>query len=255
MSKRITLKKKLREGRPLFGLVHALNDLAVAGIAAAAGIDWLFIEGEHSALSFTEIERVLQVLPPSCPGVVRVPLADEIWVKKVLDSGADGIIFPQINTAEEAARAVSWCRYPPQGRRGIGLARAHGYGKTFGEYLDHANEDVCVIVQVEQKEGAENIEEIVRVEGIDVIFVGPYDLSASLGLTGRVDHPEVRSRIDHIFRTAKEAGLYTAIFGMDAAAVQPYLEAGFDLFAVGLDFDYFSRALQRELSLFRRMGG
>ena len=249
----MTLKEKLEQNRPLFGTVIALAEPALAEIAARSGVDWLFIEGEHSSLGFAEIEAILRALPPQCPGVVRVPKADEIWVKKVLDSGAAGIIFPQINTPEEAARAVSWCKYPPAGVRGTGLARAHGYGADFGEYIQHANDDIAVVIQVEQREGAENIEEIVKVEGIDVLFIGPYDLSASMGLTGQVEHPEVQKTVEHIFRTAKKAGLKTGIFGMDAQAVGKYIKQGYDLFSIGLDFDYFAKALQKEVEKFRKI--
>jgi 2-keto-3-deoxy-L-rhamnonate aldolase RhmA len=167
--------------------------------------------------------------------VVRVPGAEEGPIKKILDQGAEGIIVPQVNTVEQAASVVRFARYAPSGSRGVGLARAHGYGMRFQEYLETANERVGVIVQAENVRAVENIESIVTVPGIDAVLIGPYDLAASLGKMGRIDDPAVTDAIDHVTRTCQAAGIPLGYFGVSAAAIRPYMERGYTLIAAGVD--------------------
>ena len=162
-------------------------------------------------------------------------LLDEVPIKKALDLGAAGIITPQVNTPEQAASVVDFCRYPPLGSRGTGLARAHGYGLQFAEYVAHANHRILVVVQAEHRDAVENIEAIVQVSGVDCVFVGPYDLSASLGRPGEVQHPEVIAAIERIESVCKAAKMPLGIFGLTAESVKPYIERGFSLITVGID--------------------
>ena len=164
-----------------------------------------------------------------------MPAASEVPIKKALDLGAVGIIAPQVNTAEQAERVVQWSRYAPDGTRGVGLARAHGYGMRFDEYIKTANEQVAVIVQAEHAQAVENIEAIVKVPGIDAVLIGPYDLSASLGKMGQINDPAVTEAIDHVTDTCLAANIRLGMFGVTADAVKPYVERGYTLIVAGVD--------------------
>jgi 2-keto-3-deoxy-L-rhamnonate aldolase RhmA len=207
----------------------------VAEVLAAAGFDWLFIDAEHSPLEARDIQALLQGAGTDTPCVVRLASSDEVPIKKALDLGVAGIIAPQVNSAEHAEAVVRFSKYAPSGTRGVGIGRAHGYGLGFQEYVDSANESVAVIVQAEHVDAVENIASIVAVPGIDGVLVGPYDLSASLGRLGQVDHPEVTSAIDHVARTCREAGVRLGIFGTSPDAVRSYIQKGYTLITVGVD--------------------
>ncbi|MCA9072173.1 MAG: 2,4-dihydroxyhept-2-ene-1,7-dioic acid aldolase, partial [Planctomycetaceae bacterium] len=164
-----SFRQDLRDHKLLLGTMVTLPTPATAELLADLGFDWLFIDGEHGPLDTAEILALLQTVGDKSACVVRVPVAEETPIKKVLDLGATGIIAPQVNTAEHAANVVKWSRYAPQGSRGVGLARAHGYGMQFQEYVESANDRVAVIVQAEHVQAVENIESIVQVEGIDAV--------------------------------------------------------------------------------------
>lgn len=228
-------RQRLLDGELLVGTMLSLTSSDVAEILAEAGFDWLFVDGEHAAFDVRDLQNVLQGAGKDTPGIIRLPVGDEVSIKRALDVGAAGIIVPQVNTAEQAERVVDFAKYPPQGIRGVGLARAQGYGLRFAEYMQTANEDVAVIVQAEHRDAVDNIEKIVRVEGIDGIFVGPYDLSASLGQTGQVDHPDVEAAIDRVREACLEAGVRLGIFGVSAGELKSYIEKGFTFIVAGAD--------------------
>lgn len=230
-----SLRSRLQAGDTLLGTMVTLPNAAVAEILADVGFDWLFVDGEHGPLTIHDIEGILQAVGHRTPCLVRVPAAGEIPIKTVLDLGADGIIVPQVNSAEEAARVVQWARYAPLGSRGVGLARAHGYGRRFKEYVETANERTAVVVQAEHIRAVENIESIVKVPGIDAVLLGPYDLSASLGKMGQIDDPAVLSAIDHITTVCQAAKIPLGYFGVTASAVQPFIDRGYTLITAGVD--------------------
>jgi 2-keto-3-deoxy-L-rhamnonate aldolase RhmA len=230
-----TFRKRLLKGEPLFGTMVTLTAPAASEVIANTGFDWLFIDGEHGPFETGDVAAVLQAVGHRVACIVRVPVVAELPIKKALDLGAHGIIAPQVNTVEQAQAVVSWCRYSPQGARGVGLARAHGYGSTFSEYLKSANEEVTVIVQAEHIQAVENIEAIIQVPGIDAILIGPYDLSSSLGKLGQLDDPAVVGAIDHVTNTCVAAGMPLGIFGITADAVRKYYDRGFTLIAAGVD--------------------
>jgi len=214
----------------------------VAEILVELGYQWLFVDGEHGPLETAEVLAILQAVGDQVPCIVRVPAAAEVPIKKMLDLGAAGIIAPQVNTAQQAADVVAWSLYAPEGRRGVGLARAHGYGLNFQEYVESANQEITVIVQAEHAEAVENIEQIVRVKGIDAVLLGPYDLAASLGKMGQVDDPEVTGAIDRITAACQAAGIPLGIFGVSAEAIQPYIEKGYNLVVAGTDTIFLASA-------------
>jgi len=143
-------------------------------VLASLGFDWLFVDAEHGPLETAELLGILTAVNGRAACLVRVPSCDAVQIAKALDLGADGIIVPQVNTPEQAAAAARFARYPPEGTRGVGLARAHGYGLKFKEYVESANREIAVVVQAEHATAVENIDAIARVAGVDAILLGPY---------------------------------------------------------------------------------
>jgi 2-dehydro-3-deoxyglucarate aldolase len=246
-----TFRKRLKAGETLLGSMVTLPVAAVAEILAELGFDWLFIDGEHGPLETAEVLAMLQAVGDRIACIVRVPGSEEGPIKKILDQGAEGIIVPQVNTAEQAANIVRFARYSPRGSRGVGLSRAQGYGLRFGQYLATANDQIAVIVQAEHVRAVENIESIVKVEGIDAILIGPYDLAASLGKMGQIDDPAVIGAIEHVTKTCQSAGLPLGYFGVTAEATRPYAERGYTLIAAGADTLFLAGAAKRVLEELR----
>jgi 2-dehydro-3-deoxyglucarate aldolase/4-hydroxy-2-oxoheptanedioate aldolase len=246
-----SLRKRLWAGELLIGTIISLGAAEVAELISLLGFDWLFVDLEHSALDMAAAQAILQAASPTTPCLVRVPVNDEVWVKKCLDLGPAGLIVPQICTQEAAQRAVAYCKYPPAGRRGVGIARAHGFGVNFADYVARANEETALIVQVEHIEAVANIDAIVQVSGIDCVFVGPYDLSGSMGKIGEVTHPDVLAAISRVEDCCREADMPLGIFGATAEAVAPYIERGYRLIAVGVDVTLLAQAAESTLAALR----
>jgi 2-dehydro-3-deoxyglucarate aldolase len=230
-----SFRTRLRSNEALIGTIISLPSPAIAEILVEAGFDWLFIDLEHSAMDAGDAQAILQAVAGRAGCMVRVPLNDEIWIKKALDAGADGIIVPQVNTMEEAQRAVRFSKYPPQGTRSVGIGRAHGYGGRFNEYVAQANGETVVMVQVEHVRAVENLEQILTVEGIDAVFIGPYDLSASMDLVGQLDHPQVQAALGRVREVCLAHKMPLAIFTVSAERVETYLGQGFTLIALSGD--------------------
>ena len=241
-------RKKLRSGELLIGTMITLNSPEVAEIMKLAGYDWLFLDAEHGSLETLEMQRILQAAGSQTPCLVRVSISDEVPIKKALDIGAAGIIAPLVNSQQQAERVVRLAKYAPLGTRGVGLSRAHSYGFKFQEYLEKANEDITVVIQVEHIESVNNIERIAQVKGVDGVFVGPYDLSASLGILGKVNHPKVVAAIERVTEVCQDAGIPLGIFGISAKAVRPYMERGYTLIAVSADIMMLGEAGRQLLS-------
>jgi 2-dehydro-3-deoxyglucarate aldolase len=244
-------RRRLIDGEKLIGTMVTLPTPCTAEILADVGFDWFFVDGEHGPLDSAEILGILQAVGDRIPCIVRVPAADEGLIKRVLDLGAAGIIVPQVNTAQQAADVVRFSRYAPEGSRGVGLGRAQGYGMRFAEYLESANDQVAVIVQAEHATAVENIEEIVKVPGVDAIQLGPYDLSASLGKMGQINDPVVTAAIDRITDACDAAGMVRGNFGVDAATVRTYIDQGYTLITVGVDTLYLGNAAKNALAELR----
>ena len=236
-----SFRTRLRSGERLVAPLVTLNSPAVAELMAAVGFDWLFIDAEHAPLEPFQMQAMIQGAGTT-PCIIRLPVGEEVPIKKALDIGAAGIIAPQVNSADHARRIVQAAKYAPIGQRGLGIARAHGYGLKVREYMQSANDDTAVIVQAEHHDAVEHIRDIVRVDGVDGVLIGPYDLSASLGRPGAVDHPDVRSAIDRVRAACAEVQLPIGIFGLTAEAVQPYIEQGFTMIVVGVDTVYMANA-------------
>jgi 2-keto-3-deoxy-L-rhamnonate aldolase RhmA len=244
-------RARLKRGEQLLGTMVTLASGASAEILASLGFDWLFVDGEHGPLEARELMEILQAVGDKAACIVRVPEAAEVPIKRALDLGAHGIIVPQVNTAEQAADVVRFARYAPEGARGVGLARAHGYGLKFREYLSAANKEITVVVQAEHARAVDNIEAIVRVPGVDAVLLGPYDLSASLGKLGKIDDPAVVVAIDRVTAACKAVGMPLGYFGVTAAAVRPYAARGYTLLVAGVDTLYLANGANALLAELR----
>lgn len=225
----------LKNGPTQIGTMVTVAAPEVTEVLAAAGFDWLFIDGEHGALGVSEVQSILISAGRDIDCLVRVPGIESVMIQQALDLCAAGIIVPQVNTAAEAARVVDSCRYPPEGSRGTGLARAHGYGSRFDEYISTANQQVSVVIQAEHFQAADNIEEIVQVPGVDCIFIGPYDLSASFNKAGQINDIEVVAAMEKIERVCQANQMPLGIFGVQPESLKKYVQRHYALVAVGVD--------------------
>jgi 2-keto-3-deoxy-L-rhamnonate aldolase RhmA len=231
---RPSFRQRVAAGERLIGTIITLSDPALTEVMSQAGFDWLWFDGEHTTLDAEAIQSLMRAAGV-CHPFVRVPAVDEIWVKKLLDAGAEGIVFPLVNTREQAERAVALTKYPPLGERSIGFARAQAYGVTFDSYLGNANYWVCTTLQIEHIMAVENIDAILAVPGIDALVVGPYDLSSSMGLPGKLDAPEVQSAIDRVVLACCRAQKTLGIFAPNVDRALLALERGYDFVVVGID--------------------
>jgi 2-dehydro-3-deoxyglucarate aldolase/4-hydroxy-2-oxoheptanedioate aldolase len=207
----------------------------VAEIIAMSGFDWVFIDMEHSAISLESVQNAIQIMEGKILTIVRVPSNDEVWIKRVLDTGCDGILVPMVNSAEEAEKVVQASMYPPEGRRSVGLARAHKYGASFMEYVDNANKDILVMIQCEHRDAVKNFDDILKVKGINSVFIGPYDLSASMGLTGQISHPDVQASINVVKEKCRQAGMPYGIYSSVTDDMISEIQTGCTFLLTGVD--------------------
>ncbi|MDE2347377.1 MAG: 2-dehydro-3-deoxyglucarate aldolase [Gammaproteobacteria bacterium] len=221
---------------PLLGTWLMSAAPAVAEALGFCGFDFLVVDMEHSPIDAAETIGLLRAIAGTpCEPVVRIPWNDQIVVKRVLDSGARSVMFPFVQSAEEAAAAVSYTRYPPDGVRGVAaIHRASRYGRS-SDYLRGANAGIAVVIQLETPEAIELLPRIAAVPGVDSLFVGPGDLSAAMGRIGEVAHPEVQALIAKAARDAHAAGKPIGIVGGNPDMVARFLGYGYDWVAVGSD--------------------
>lgn len=232
------LKTKLEEKQIAVGSWISLAHPAIAEIMAKAGFDWLVVDMEHSVITIREAEELIRVIDLcGVAPLVRLSSNDPIQIKRVMDAGAHGIIVPMVNSVSEAKQAVSAVRYPPQGTRGVGLARAQGYGSNFDNYLNRINKESVIIVQIEHINAVNNLESILSVEGVDGFIVGPYDLSGSLGVPGQFDHIFMREAMKKIISvgaaSSKAPGIH--VVEPDIEELKCRIEQGYRFVAYSVD--------------------
>lgn len=240
-------KTALAQREPQIGLWLALADAYCAEICAGAGFDWLLIDGEHAPNGLTDILAQLQAIAayPGTNAIARVPVGEAALIKQYLDLGAQTVLVPMVDTAEQAAHLVRACRYPqdddhvnaPGGRggiRGMAGARASRWGR-YPHYAKEANDRVCLLVQAETRTALQNLDAIAATPGVDGVFIGPADLSASLGHVGDPNHPEVQVAIEDAIARILKAGKAPGILTSDEAQARHYLALGAVFVAVGLD--------------------
>ena len=236
------LKNKLINNKITIGSWMTLAHAGIAEILAKTGFDWLVIDLEHSVITIREAEELIRIIElHGITPLVRLSSNDSTQTKRVMDAGAHGVIVPMVNSAEDALRAVNGVHYPPIGKRGVGLARAQGYGSNFNDYVTWLRQESIVIVQIEHIDAVEHLEEILSVNGIDGFLVGPYDLSGSLGIPGEFDHPymkEAMKKIDDIIHSSeKAAGIH--IVEPDIQKLNENILKGYRFLAFSLDIRMF----------------
>ena len=215
-----------------------LGHPAVAEIMASAGFDWLAVDMEHSTISLREAEELIRIIElKNVVPLVRLASNNPEHIKRIMDAGAHGVIVPMVNTSEEARTAVSAVKYPPEGSRSIGLARAQGYGPRFLEYFNWQRENSLVVVQIEHINAVDNLEAILTVKGVDAYIVGPYDLSGSLGLPGQFDAPEYVESMAKIRSVSNQLGVPGGVHIVepDPAQLRLRIEEGNRFIAYGVD--------------------
>ena len=230
-------KAALAAKNPQIGLWLSLANSYTAELCASTGFGWLLLDSEHAPNDVRAILQQLQAVAPypSHP-IVRPVSGDVALIKQLLDIGAQTLLVPMVDTAEQARRLVSAMRYPPEGMRGVGsaVARVSRFGLR-SDYLDRANGEVCLLVQAETRQALENLDEICAVDGVDGVFIGPADLSASLGHRGNPGHPEVQAAIEGAIRRIVASDKAAGTLVSDNALARRYLELGCSFVAVGLD--------------------
>lgn len=239
-------KQALQDGRVQYGCWVGMADPYAAEIAGTAGFDWLLIDGEHAPNDLRSILGQVQALAGSSSHpVVRLPLGDARMIKQVMDIGVQTLLIPMVESAAQAEDLVRATRYPPQGYRGVGsaLARASRFS-GIPDYLPTANGEVCLLVQVENRAGLAALDDILAVEGVDGVFIGPSDLAADMGHLGNPGAPEVVDAVLDALRRIKAVGKAPGILTVSDSFIQQSEEAGATFIAVGIDVTLFAKALR-----------
>jgi 2-dehydro-3-deoxyglucarate aldolase/4-hydroxy-2-oxoheptanedioate aldolase len=244
-------RTRLRRRDLLVGPLVTLSDAAVAEVFALAGCDWLWLDLEHAPLSLADLQQHVRAVAGRAGTLVRVPWNDPVRVKQVLDLDCAGVIIPQVRTAEESRAAVAATKYPPEGIRSVGIARAQRYGLTLNEYVQTANDAVAVVLQLEHVDALPHVAEILAVPGVDAVLIGPYDLSASMGRPGQITHPEVAAAVTAIAEACTRQGMPWGAFAPDVASANAVIARGATLVAVGTDAMYLWRGVRTVLAELR----
>lgn len=240
------LKRRLARGETLHGCWLGMADAYAAEMAATCGFDWLLIDGEHAPNDLRSTLAQLAAIEPSeSLPVVRLRDDDPARIKQALDAGAQSLVIPMIESAEQAARAVRAVRYPPEGIRGVGssLARASRFS-AIPDYLATANGEICLILQIESRAGLAALDDILALEGVDCVFIGPADLAADMGQLGNAAHPEVRAAVMGAIRRIAGSGKAAGVLSTEDAFLAECKAAGARFVGVGIDVLMFVEALR-----------
>ena len=248
-----TFRDVLQGGKPILGTLLTVASTEVAEALALLGFDWIFIDLEHGSLSINDAQRAIQAVANRSFTLVRVPDGTPENIKRVLDTGCSGIIVPQVNSEAYARKIVALAKYPPQGERSVGLGRAQGYGLHFAEYLSSANAQTAVIVQIEHRDAIASVDQILAVPGIDAVFVGPYDLSNSMGLVGQVGHADVVAAIDKVRAACARTNSPMGIFCSNADQARNEIKAGARIVAIGTDILHMANSARSTLEALREL--
>jgi 2-keto-3-deoxy-L-rhamnonate aldolase RhmA len=250
----LKLKEKLATGALSPGMWISLPCPTSCEVIADAGLDWVVVDTEHSPFNPETLLHILMSFNGSqTVPLIRVPWNDPVMVKQALDMGWSGVMIPQVNTVEETRQAVEACRYPPQGKRGFGPRRAGNYYRDQSEYVQYANQAVICAIQIENIIGARLIDEIVRVPGVDWIFAGPNDMSATTERVFDLNNPELWEAIQKIFSTAKMAGLPTGNAVTGVQNIQKAIDMGCQLIVLGEETRFLKDSVDDAVRAFREI--
>lgn len=247
-------KAALQQAAPQYGIWAGMASPYAAEILATTGHDWILLDGEHAPNTVPSLLGQLQALAPyPVHPVLRIPTADPVLIKQALDIGAQTLMVPMVETAAQAAALVRAMRYPPAGIRGVGggLVRASRWD-TVPDYIRQAHQQLCLLVQIESVAGVENAAQIAAVEGVDAIFIGPADLSTSMGHAGDASHPEVQERIRHTIACCLEQGKACGILAPREEDARRYAAWGCSFIAISIDISLLRQAAQQSLARFHQ---
>lgn len=233
------LKNKLKNNQLTIGSWIMIGNLVSVEVMALAGFEWLVIDIEHTCIDLETTQTLIMTIQANgIKALVRVSKNEEVIIKKVLDMGADGIIVPMVCSKRDAVRAVNYAKYPPCGKRGVGLYRASKYGTKFEEYKKWVNEEIVIIAQIEHIKAVKNIDEILQVEGIDGTIIGPYDLSSSMGYPGDFERDDVKNAIQKVLDKCKEHNIPSGFHVVDTNTdkLKEKIEQGCTFLAYGIDY-------------------
>jgi len=248
------LKNRLRKKEITIGSWITLSEPAIVEIMAKAGFDWLVVDMEHSALSFNQAQEIIRIIDLcNVTPLIRVMENNKELIKRFMDTGAHGVIVPLVNSRSDAERAVNAVKYPPLGTRGVGLSRAQGYGLDLETYIKWNQEKSIVIVQIEHIKAVENLEDILKVDGVDAFMVGPYDLSGSLNIPGEFEDIKIINALEEINRVANNVNISKGyhVVNPQPNLVYEKIKKGYTFIAYSADFILFNECCQNELRKIR----
>ncbi|NIM02996.1 aldolase [bacterium] len=251
----LPIKEKMNRGEFVVGPFMKSRDPAMVEIVGLAGFDFAILDMEHSALSIESVEDLIRMAEVrGIDSIVRVPEISESAISGPLDAGASGVLVPHVDTRKQAEEVVYLSKFSPLGERGMDVfARAADYSHLPKEkYLEQANRKTLLIVQIEGKKGVENLDDILRVKGVDTIFIGPYDLSQSLGVPGEIDHPKVTEKIKQVVGKVRKAGLSLGIYVDDVQTARKWIDLGVQFIALLVDSVIFFQACQALVAPLRK---
>ena len=243
------IKQKLHRGEPSVGIWQSFSYPGISSILSDAGFEWIVYDMEHGHYDIHTLIGCMDAAGRSPTRTfVRVPENNAALIKQILEAGAEGVVIPLVNTKEDAKRAVAACKYPPEGIRGIGCGRGARYGRDFAGTLANANENVLVCVQIEHIDAVNNIDEIAAVPGIDVLFIGPYDLSASLGITGQTASEQIMQCVDRVLDAGRKYHVPVGMFCRDEAHTVQMIQKGVQFISYTEDKNLFNASVDQTLS-------
>ena len=247
----MSLKQKLQNNELTIGSWITIGHPSVVEIMASAGFDWLTIDLEHSAISLETAQNLISTIHANdMKALVRVGKNEEVVIKRVMDIGADGVIVPMVNSKEDAIKAVEYVKYPPIGKRGVGLYKAQKYGIGFDDYKKWVKDKSIIIAQIEHIKAVENIEDILQVDGIDGTIIGPYDLSGSIGYPGKYDRDDVKEALKKVEKACKKhnKSLGFHVIQSDYKKLQEKIDSGYTFLAFSLDFFFLGDKAREEMN-------
>ncbi len=248
-------KSKLRDGELTLGTWIMMGHRWIAEILSGEDFDWICADMEHTSIDVKTFEEIaIAAKDSSCDVFARLSSCDPVQAKLVLDAGANGIIVPSINSREEAELAVKMAKFPPAGIRGTALSRATDYGRNFEEYYKNHNDNVVVVIMLEHIDAVKNVDEILSVEGIDATLIGPYDLSASMGLAGKLRHPDVEAAQKKLLDACKRYNIPPGIHIVppDADLIRQRIEEGYKFISCSIDTAFLMVSARKLLEEIRK---
>ncbi len=249
-----TIKSRLKEKKLTTGGWNMIGHPAAAEILARSGFDWIVIDMEHGLVPWSGLmAHIMAIQSHGSAALVRLPANRKEYFQRALDTGADGVIVPNIRSPQDAAAARQAAKYAPEGRRGVGIARAHGFGPGFDAYIQHANADTLLVFQIEDIQAMDALDVILETPGLDATLIGPYDLSGTMGLAGQTRHPRMLEVIGEIVKKAVQKNVATGIHLVDPseAEFQSAVHQGMQFIALGLDTLMLSQAAG-QIQMFRQ---